>query len=93
MMVVTFRFRREFDGYDVRSQRDVDDAGITFTVLDNGICLSLAGEELELFKTRPDDDSLRVVPARELGAVRLFHHGTQALCTRNNKLFKFSLNW
>src|SRR5262249_28132141 len=86
-----FRFRREFEGYDARSQRDVDDTGINFAVLDSGICLSLAGEDLELFRSRPDDDSLRAVAARELGAVRLFHHGIQALCARNNKLFKFSL--
>src|SRR5262249_10728327 len=88
----TFRFRRQFDRYDVRSQRDVDDAGITFTVLDNGICLSVSGVDLELFKSRSDDNRPSLVPARELGAVRLFHHGTQALCTRNNKLFKFSLS-
>src|SRR5262249_13602592 len=86
-----FRFRREFDGYDVRSQHAVDDVGVTFTALDNGMCLSLTGEDLELFKTRPHDDSLRVVPARELGAVKLFHHGTQALFAKSNRLFKFGL--
>jgi hypothetical protein len=87
----TFRFHREFNGYDVRIQRDIDNAGITFTVLDSGICLSLAGEELELFKCRPGDDGLRLVPAADLAGVRLFHHGSQALFAKNNKVFKFSL--
>ncbi|HKF58733.1 MAG TPA: hypothetical protein VKJ45_25060, partial [Blastocatellia bacterium] len=87
----TFRFRREFDGYDLRIQRDVDNAGITFTVLDNGICLSLAREDLELFKCLPGSDGLRIVPAAELTGVRLFHHGTQALFGRGNQVFNFSL--
>jgi hypothetical protein len=86
-----FRFHREFNGYDVRIQRDVDDAGIAFTVLDSGICLSLAGEELELFRSRPGCDGLRLVPAADLAGVRLFHYGTQALFAKNNKVFKFSL--
>jgi len=87
----TFRFEREFDDYDVRIQRDVDNAGITFTVLDNGICLSLAGEHLEVFKCRPGSDGLRIVPAADLAGVRLFHHGAQALFGRSHKVFKFSL--
>jgi serine/threonine protein kinase len=87
----TLRLGRDFSSYDIRSQRDADNAGINFTVLDNGICLSLGGEDLELFRSRPGDDSLELVPAREFGDIRLFHQGTQALFARNNKLFKFSL--
>jgi len=87
----TFRFHRDFNGYDVRIQPDVDNAGITFTVLDSGICLSRAGQDLEVFKCRPGSDDLRIVPAAELADVRLFHHGTQALFARSNKLFRFSL--
>jgi hypothetical protein len=89
---LTFRFNREFSGYDVRIQRDIDNAGITFSVLESGICLSLTGDDLEVFTCRPGSADLRIVPAADLAGVRLFHRGAQALFARSNKLFKFSLS-
>src|SRR5262249_55302777 len=84
--------RRQFEGSVVRSLRDADHAGCTFPVLENRISLSWPGAQLALFRSPPDGKRLGQVPAPELGAAWRLHHGTQALCTRNIKFFKFSLS-
>ena len=87
-----YRFAGDFSSYDVRTVHDSASTDINFTVLDSGIVLHITDGKLELFSTKMNSASVRILSDPLLESdVRLFHHGTQALIARGRELFKISL--
>jgi len=85
------RFDADFSKYDLRIIKNVDLESVNFTVLDNGLCLHLAGGQLEMFRNRPWDSAFRVLSAEALAGFRLFHQGVEVLAAKDGAVYKISL--
>jgi serine/threonine protein kinase len=87
-----YRFAKQFDAYDVRVIPDIATTGIEFTVLDSGIVLHLAEDNLEVFSSVRGSTSIKTIAdAALLDDIRLFHTGTQALIARGAEIYRIRL--
>ena len=87
------RFSKEYDSYDLRKIENVNFTGINFTVLDNGICISLTEEEkIEIFSCQKDSQSIKSIDDPILEAdMKLCHNGSQLMFAKGDKLYQISM--
>lgn len=88
-----FRFAKDWSGYDVRKIEDITFVGLNFTVLSNGICVSLTEEEdVEIFHSEKDQGGVKKYQDSSLkGDMELYHQGNQTVFTRGSELFTISV--
>ena len=86
-----YKFADDYQTHALRTISDIGYNGINFTVREDGMCLHMNEDELEVFKNVNDSDQLVSVTDPALnGAVRLLHSGTQSMFAVQNKIYKFS---
>jgi hypothetical protein len=76
----------------MRKISDIDLMDLNFVVLDNGICIHLADDELEIFSNNINSASLTVIkkPGFE-DDEKLFKDGTQVLFGKDNTLYSIKM--
>jgi len=83
-----FIFNETHDEYSVRIIPDIQYTEITFTVLDNGVCVHVLDDEtIELFLNKKSSTDIKQFKDNVLVGAQLFHKGTELLFTRDNKIF------
>lgn len=89
---LVFRFDKDFN-YDVRTVQDISPTGLNFTVLDNGLCVSInESEAIEIFSRVKGSPDIKTLSDDVLGAnMRLFSDGQQVLFARGSEIFSFSM--
>lgn len=87
------RFSKEYDSYDLRKIENISFTGINFTVLDNGICISLTEEEkIEVFSCQKDSKSIKSIDDPVIEAdMKLCHNGSQFMFAKGGKLYQMSM--
>ena len=75
-----------------RIAQDVQNYGVNFTVLDNGICISIIDtEEVEVF-SRNNVHKIKVVKDNVVhGGMRLFHDGNTGMFSDGKKMFSLKM--
>jgi len=86
-----FRFNRDYDGYDVRVDKDITTLDINFVMLDHGVVASINDrEKLELFPIVGPD--VKVIDSDAISSdMKLYKNGTQVLFARDNELFSLKM--
>jgi hypothetical protein len=86
-----FRFDDGYSAYDCRVIKDIQYAGLNFTVADHGTCVMIDEEDrVEVFMNKKDAPvKVFTDPAIE-SDMTLFHDGTAVLLARGKKLYSFS---
>jgi len=85
-----YRFATDWASHDLRKLENIAPTGINFTVLENGIVISLTEDEkIEVFSAKKDRPDIKSVddPAIE-SDMRLCHVGTEARFARGSKLYR-----
>jgi len=88
-----FRLAKDFSGYDVRKLTDIVHSGLNFTVLPNGVCVSMTEDEsIEVFKAEKDAGGVKQYkdPAVH-GDMELSHQGQQTIFTRGKEVYTISV--
>jgi hypothetical protein len=88
-----FRLAKDFSGYDVRKLADIVHTGLNFTVLPNGVCVSMTEDEsIEVFKAEKDSGGVKQYkdPAVK-GDMELSHQGPQTVFTRGKEVYTISV--
>ena len=80
-------------GYDVRVEQDVTPAGLNFTVLDSGVCVTLTeNDQLELFSVRRGSTQVKIIDDQMLGGdMTLGRRGGQVVFSRGSKLYSMRM--
>lgn len=88
-----FRFDDTFTKYDLRKTEDISSNNINFTVLDNGMVLSMLDtDELELFRNTVGLSGVKIIADSAIdSSCRLMKYGQQAIFAKGNQLFKFNM--
>jgi hypothetical protein len=87
-----FRYSSDFKTQDVQVATDISYTGINFTTLDSGVVMLMnEQEELELFSRNPNSAAKKVIADPALAGIRLYSQAGQAMFTRQNKIYKFSM--
>ena len=88
------RFNKDYSSYEIaRKIENIAPTGLNFTVLDNGICVSITEEEkIEIFSSRYESKGVKSIedPVIE-GDMRLCSVGSQVMFAKGNKLFKLNM--
>ncbi|MCP5419594.1 MAG: hypothetical protein H6969_03730 [Gammaproteobacteria bacterium] len=89
---LTLRFNTEHTRYHARREENVDTASINFVTLDNGVCIDLSDDALQLFFADPANDTRKTIlsPAVD-SSLSLAKEGTQVLCYRGEQLYALSM--
>ena len=85
-----YRFSTDWNGHDLRKVENISPVGINFTVLENGIVISLTEEEkIEVFSSKKDRPDVKSVgdPCIE-SDMRLCHVESEARFARGNKIYQ-----
>ena len=86
------RFGECYRDFDLRTVADVASPELSFTTLDNGICLWLnPQQELEIFSSRKGSAPLKILDEPALHGARLFKDGTQALFAQGDTLYEITM--
>jgi len=87
-----FRFDENMD-HDLRVVEDVTPAGLNFTVLDSGVCVSLTeSDQIELFSVRRGSSQTKVIDDQMLGGdMTLGCRGGQVAFSRGPRLFSMRM--
>jgi len=87
------RFSDNYKDYDLREIRDIQYAGLNFTVLDKGVCISLNEDgTIELFSNKKDSTSIKSIDDSVIdGNMKLVADGNRAIFYKDNKVYKISL--
>lgn len=82
-----------FDRYDIRCEADINYPYINFTVLDNGVCVSMNEDaELEIFHSSTKNLDIKKIISGDLNnKMILVNNGIQVMYYTKNKLFKISM--
>jgi hypothetical protein len=88
-----FRFDKTWESHDVRIIQNIQFTGLNFTVLDNGVCISITEEEkIEIFHGLMGRDGIKEVDDDVIkGDMKLTHKGAMGLFTRDNKIYSISM--
>lgn len=78
--------------FQPRIVQDIQNHGINFTVLDNGICISITDiEEVEVF-SRNNVHKIKVIQDNVIhGGMRLFHDGNSGMFSDEKKMFSLKM--
>jgi serine/threonine protein kinase len=88
-----FRFAADWNTYDVRRVEHVTPTGLNFTVLPNGIVVSITEEEkVEIFSNKKDSPDIKSISDPAIsGDMRLCHAGAQVRRAHGDKLYTFKM--
>jgi hypothetical protein len=89
---LTFIFKNDYSSYVFRIKEDVQNI-INFTVLDNGVCVSITEDEkLEMFINNPKKLITKIIDNDILSTnMKLYHDGTNLIFTKDNKVYKMKM--
>jgi len=87
------RFAPDYTSYDLRMVPDISYAGISFTVLDNGIVVHLTEDEkLQLFGKKPGSSNLKEISDSALsGDMKLTSHGVQTMFVQGDTVYTIAM--
>ena len=87
------RFDKGYRIYDCRVVEDVDCVSINFTVLDNGVVVSINEDcVMEIFSNNVKSKEIRTVADSEVdGTMRLCKDGTKAMFFQGSKLYRIQM--
>jgi hypothetical protein len=87
------KFDKIFENYTIRAETDINYPYINFTVLDNGVCISMnENAEIEIFHADTNKTDVKKVISGDLdNKMILVNNGTQVMYYMKNKLFKISM--
>jgi hypothetical protein len=84
------RFSEDYQSYDLRIVPGIQTQDINFIVLDNNVVININDDELEMFLSKKDSNSITTVDDPAMKNIKLYSYGQKALFSKGDKLFKFS---
>jgi serine/threonine protein kinase len=87
-----FKFDNTYTNYKCRKIDNIVYSGITFVVLDNGVCSHINEDGyLELFFNKIDKNDIKIIEDDSLSGSILFNMGNQVLSGGGNYLYKVNI--
>lgn len=85
---IIIKFDKDINTYSVRISDDVNYSNVNFTVLDNGVCAFMNGDNyIELFFNNKDKHDVKLIKDNSLAGGRLYSNGNTVLLAEDNKLY------
>lgn len=83
------RWDQSFSTYDTRILDDIENKGLNFVVLDNGIAICCnENDELEIFSSKKDSSSIKIIKDSGITSdMKLFKSGSILMFASENKLY------
>lgn len=91
--VLIIRFDEKFENYDVRKHENITFTGLNFTVLENGICVSInPQEQIEIFTNGYGSQSVKIIDDPVISSnMQLYKNGTKVVFATDSKLYSFKM--
>ena len=86
----TICFDKDHSNYTVKQEDMINYSPVNFTVLPNGLCLSICDDKLSLFKNNKGSKELSDLPFDV--SMRLYHEYMQVLFVDDRRLYSLSMN-
>lgn len=88
-----FRFAPDFSKYDLRKTEDISANNINFTVLDNGVVISMLDtDEIEIFRNFLGANDVKIISDDALNSdCMITSYGQQAMFAKGDTLYKFNM--